>query len=112
MRLLQNNAFLALMCAVAFLLGAITFPTAIYRSLFDTEYSQGFDKSRWTKVKVGMSESEVVSLLGDPLSISEKGDQRTFAFSKSHSGNHSYVSYFVAIQNGRIVRKVREVSWD
>jgi len=111
MKYLQNNAFFGFTCTFAFVLGAIIIPTLIYWSLLHTEYAEGFQKSAWGTVKVGMAESEVMSLLGQPLSVSHWADQKVLSYSRSRS-NSSYMGYYVTIQNDKVVMKIKEVWWD
>ena len=81
---------------------------------FDTEHSAGFTKWLWDKAAVGMSETEVKSLLGEPLSevLWADSDTRTLNYSQSRSGNSNYVHHHVVIRDARVVEKHKVIFWD
>jgi len=83
-------------------------------STFDTEHSHDFSRSAWGEVNVGMSESEVKSIVGEPLSVHQwiSGKTKTLNYSKSLSDNSNYVHYYLVIQNDTVAEKKKEIFWD
>jgi outer membrane protein assembly factor BamE (lipoprotein component of BamABCDE complex) len=119
MKYLENNVLFVLMIAAAFLLGGITSTILLSSSGSGTlepmgigtgaEATVDLDKSPWDKVEVGMSESEVKSIMGEPLSVHEQADQekRTLNYKISGSNDSEHVDYYVVIQDGKVVEKKR-----
>jgi hypothetical protein len=104
------------MIVAAFLLGAIAIP-AIGIWIFSphTEYSEGFSEEAWGKLKVGMSESEVRSIIGEPLSEFQwttDQEKTTLSYSRPPSFTDSYVNYYVVIEDSKVLRKGRYVVTD
>lgn len=81
---------------------------------FDTEYSAGFTRRLWKKTAVGMSETEVKSLLGEPLSevLWANSEGKTLNYSQSRSGNGNYVHHYIVIRDARVVEKRKVIFWD
>ncbi len=132
MKSVQNNILFIWACATAFLLGAITVPVTIQWSLggtpmgeaflgavsdylfpLETEFSPGFQMSAWNQVHVNMAESEVRSLLGEPLAAYPAADQisTVLLYSKGRTDLSDYVMYYVLIRGGRVATKTEE-RWD
>lgn len=107
MKLLKNDTIFTIMIVSAFLVGGIASNSILHCLLFNTEYSENFSKSVWSKVEIGMSESQVKSMLGEPLYEYRWPDEDkvTLHYSKSGSNNGSYVHYYLVIQDGKVLIK-------
>jgi len=108
MKYLSSNAFLILVITVALVFAVLFCMT------FDTEYSSHFNRSSWDKVIVGMSESEVISVMGEPLSVDQwiGQEKKTLNYSKSRSNNSNYIHYYLVIEDGKVIEKKKEIFWD
>ena len=122
MKYLRSNAFLVLMIVVAFLLGGVTSTILLSAKVTGTIGEIGigevitFDvnESSWNIVKVGMSESEVKSIMGEPISVYQwpNEEKKTLNYRKSGSNDSDYVQYHIVIQDGKVVDKKKEVLGD
>lgn len=124
MRYLENNASRIIIIAGAFLLGSIT-PIIL---LFIPVISEGeitnigsayphhvdFNENLWDEVQIGMSETKVISLIGEPYSLkqSTSQDKKTLVYINSHSQYPNYVHYYIIIQNGKVLEKKEEILKD
>lgn len=117
MRYLENNTFFVLMMGAAFLSGGITSTILLSSSGSGTLPRLGagekatvdFNETPWDKVEVGMSESEVKSIMGEPLSVHGRAAQekRTLNYKISGSNDSDHVDYYIVIQDGKVVEKKR-----
>ncbi|HUV62762.1 MAG TPA: hypothetical protein VMW24_02635 [Sedimentisphaerales bacterium] len=103
-----KNVFLILGIAAALALPVLLWLT------FDTEYSDDFSSSSWDEAEVGMSEAEVKSTIGEPVSVNQSTSKetKTLNYSKSRSNNSNYVHYYIVIRDGKVFEKKKEIFWD
>ncbi len=85
------------------------FSEATYRSLFflleDTIWSHGFSEDRFSKLRIGMNEQQVRSLLGEPLRKTCGENSCEWVYSWQKTGNSSFDRRDVIFNvDGHVVR--------
>lgn len=103
-------SFILMIVAVAFL--AVIISYIILYSSFDTEYSNDFNIDSWNNVRIGMSELEVKSMIGEPLSVDQWKSGETLNYSRSRSNNSNYMHLYIVIQDEKVIEKRKEIFWD
>ena len=73
----------------------------------DTVYAPGYSDAAFRKVTVGMSQAEVLALLGPPLNEWESCDNMAMGWSKSLEDSH-YRKRTVFFQNGVVTKRLSE----
>ena len=73
----------------------------------DTIYAPGYSDTAFRKVTVGMSQAEVLALLGPPISEWEACDNMAMGWSKSPGDTH-YRQRVVFFQNGVVTKTLSE----
>lgn len=61
-------------------------PSLIGRLLEDTEYSETFTESKFSRIRPGMTKESVLSLVGQPLQILKKSRGQIVSFSEYRNG--------------------------
>jgi len=103
-----------LVVVAAAVAGGLVVAVLMLWTTFDTQYAPGFAQRLWDKAAVGMSETELRSLLGEPLSESAGAvpERKALNYTASRSDNGNYVHYYVVVDNGKVVGKHRDIFWD
>lgn len=111
---LRSRVTIILVLMAAFVVGGIAFSIILFWLPFDTEYSAGFTKDSWNKVRMGVSVEEVKSIIGEPVSTVRWEDQekQTLNYTKPRSDNSNYVHYFIVVQGGKVLEKKKELCYD
>ena len=73
----------------------------------DTVYAPGYSDTAFRKVTVGMSQAEVLALLGPPISEWESCDNMAMGWSRSPGDTH-YRQRAVFFQNGVVTKSLSE----
>jgi outer membrane protein assembly factor BamE (lipoprotein component of BamABCDE complex) len=72
-----------------------------YNSYLYTDFSKEYTESGFTKIKPGMSQSQVLFLVGEPLRKDSSIESATWTYSRSSRWSH-YRSRGVIFSNGKV----------
>ena len=82
----------------------------------DTQFASGFDRAGWERINVGMSERDVVSLIGEPYFKESQSEGQTWYYSKDgalgHFGDKAWFSYEVLFTDKCVVGKRKQIYCD
>ncbi|MDA3875425.1 MAG: hypothetical protein PF795_15870 [Kiritimatiellae bacterium] len=74
----------------------------------DTEYAEGYTGMRWRKLRVGMTDEQVISIIGEPLNTwTNKNSTVGMSWSQSPGDTH-YRSRVLTFADGSVIRKHME----
>ena len=78
-----------------------------------TRYADTYDAGKYDQIKVGLSSSRVLDILGTPLTRPTDANQFEYwHYSGPEVSPSHMVSRCVVIKDGRVARVVRETRWD
>lgn len=82
--------------------------------LFETVYAPGFSRGAFNQVTPGMSSSEVLGILGEPLEKNETkySPEIIWYYSKGKNLDANYFARGIYFRDGRVRSVFRETSYD
>jgi hypothetical protein len=75
-----------------------------------TVFADGYSDRRWNAVRLGMEKSEILQILGEPLSRGDTGDW--WAYSTQLDTTENYHRREVIFQSGKVSEKLAEFTID
>jgi outer membrane protein assembly factor BamE (lipoprotein component of BamABCDE complex) len=113
----KRSAVIAIVVVVVLPLGYLLLPETycfFYPSI-DTRYTEGFTESKFAAIRVGMTQEEVVKLLGEPFDGASARASSRWAYTQDGKctwKDWAWLGREIVFAKGRVVEIVARVYYD